>query len=182
DSEQLSPESADDLVMVGEIVKPHGIRGEVKVYPYSERPENFQLYKEVVLVDEAAGRTTIYKVVKSREQGKLAILQLENVVSREDAEALLGSRIWLKKTQFPKLGSGEYYWHQLKGLTVITESGRKIGPVSKIFSTRAHDILVVSSGGNEYLIPIDGAIIREIDEQEGKIIISPPEGLLEINT
>ncbi|MDH3776910.1 MAG: ribosome maturation factor RimM, partial [Desulfobulbaceae bacterium] len=102
-SDGRKPEMADDLVVIGEIVKPHGIRGEVKVYSYSEKPENFKHYKEIVLQKPAANGTYIYKVVKCREQGKLAILQLEGVASREDAEALQGSTVWLQKAELPKL-------------------------------------------------------------------------------
>ena len=57
DSERRNPELANDLVMIGEIVKPHGIHGKIKVYPYSERPENFKLYKEVFLQEPGAGQT-----------------------------------------------------------------------------------------------------------------------------
>ncbi len=167
--------------MIGEIVKPHGIRGEVKVYSYSEQPENFKHYKKVVLQESAGSGIEIYKVVKSREQGKLAILQLEGVASRETAEALQGRTVWLKKTDLLKLDSDEYYWHQLDTLLVITESGQELGKVSKLFSTPAHDIMVVIGEGHEYMIPVRGDIIRNVDEQEGKITISPPAGLLEIN-
>jgi len=180
-SDRRNSELVDDLVMIGEIVKPHGIRGEVKVYSYSERSENFKHYKKVVLQEPAGSGTKIYKVGKSREQGKLAILQLEGIASREAAEALKGSTIWIKKADFPKLDSDEYYWHQLEGLSVITESGQELGNVSKLFSTSAHDIMVVTGVGHEYMIPVKKDIIRSIDEQGGKIIISPPAGLLEIN-
>jgi len=180
-SDGLNPESSDDLVMIGEIVKPHGIRGEVKVYSFSERPGNFKHYKEVVLQEPAGSGTEIYKVVKSREQGKMAILHLQGVSSRETAEALQGSSVWVKKSDFPKLDSDEHYWHQLQGLLVVTDTGRDLGKVSRLFRTAAHDIMVVVDAGHEYLIPVKGDIIRNIDEQGGKILISPPEGLLEIN-
>ena len=183
DAEGLNPETADDLVMIGEIVKPHGIRGEVKVYSYSERPENFKHYKKVILQEpaERGSGTRIYKIVKSREHGKLAILQLENVTSREAAEDLLGSRVWLKKTDFPKLDSDEYYWHQLIGLQVFTEGGRELGKVASLFSTKAHDVLVVSGAGREYLIPVKEEMIKEIDDRRKKLVITPPPGLLEAN-
>ncbi len=178
---QNSGPAHGDLVMIGEIVKPHGIRGEVKVHSYSGRPENFQHYTEIVLQEPAENRTKIYKVAKSREQGKLAILQLEGVASRDAAEALQGSTVWLKKDDFPQLDADEYYWHQLEGRKVVTESGRELGKVSKLFSTPAHDIMIVTGAGHEYLIPVKGNIIRNIDEQGGKIVISPPDGLLDIN-
>ena len=171
----------NDHAMIGEIIKPHGILGEVKIYPYSEQPENFKDYREIVLQKPATGRTETYKVVKCRIQGRLALLRLEGVTSREVAESLQGSKIWLKKDDLPALGSDEYYWHQLKDLLVVTESGQELGRASKLLSSMAHDVMVVIGGDHEYMIPVKRDIIKKIDEQGGKIIISPPPGLLEMN-
>ncbi len=171
----------DDLVVIGEVVKPHGIRGEVKAYLFSEQPGNIEKYNEIVLQDPAGAGTGTYKVVKSRPQGKLAILQLEAVVTREDAESLQGSKILISKDDFPSLDADEYYWHQLQGLAVITDAGQELGRVARIFNTTAHDIMVVTGAGDEYMIPLQGDIISEIDAEGGKIIITPPLGLLEIN-
>jgi len=181
DFKRRNPEFKDDLVMIGEVVKPHGIRGEVKVYSYSGRPENFENYKKIVLQAQTESRTDIYNVVKSREQGSLAILELEGVSSREAAETLQGSTVWLMKDDFQRLEPDEYYWHQLENLLVITESGRELGRVTRLFSTPAHDIMVVTGKGHEYLIPVNADIICNIDDQGGKITISPPAGLLDIN-
>jgi len=176
-----SPELQGDYVKIGEIAKPHGIKGEVKVYPYSGRPENFKNYKQIVLQKYSDSGTETYKVVKSREQGKLAILELEGVRSRDAAEALQGSTVWLLKGDFQQLDSDEYYLHQLENLLVVTETGRELGRVTAFFSTPAHDIMVVTGKGHEYMIPARADIIRHIDEQGGKITILPPVGLLDIN-
>lgn len=179
--DQRGRKSQDDLVIIGEVVKPHGIRGEIKVYLFSEEPGNFKQYKKIYLQGPAGGGTEVFKVVKSREQGKLAILQLENVVTREAAEDLLGSDILISKSDLPVLGSGEYYWQQLSGLLVVTEAGQEIGRVTKLFNTAAHDIMVVSGLGHEFMIPVQREILKDIDEQGGRVIISPPPGLLDIN-
>lgn len=180
-SDGKNPELTADHIQIGEIVKPHGIRGEVKVYVYSERPENFRTYKKVVLQDKGGSGAEIYKIIKSREHGKLAILQLDGITTREAAADLQGNTVWLPKDDFQKLDSEEYYWHQLEGLAVITESGRELGKVARLFSTQAHDILVVAGTGHEYMVPVTADIIRSIDELEGKLVIAPPPGLLEIN-
>jgi len=180
-TDRRNRELNDDLGMIGEVVKPHGIRGEIKVYLYSEQPENFKQYKKIVLQERTGSGTETYNVVKSREQGKLAILRLEGVGTREAAEALQGSKIWLNKADFPTLDSDEYYWHQLNGLMVMTETGQELGRVTNFFSTTAHDIMVVTGAGHEFMIPLNGNIIRDIDVQGEIIIISPPPGLLEIN-
>ena len=174
-------ELRDDLGIIGEVVKPHGIRGELKVYLYSGQPENFKQYKKIVLQEPTGSGTETYNVIKSREQGKLVILQLEGVGTREAAESLQGNKVLVNKADFPALDSDEYYWHQLQGLVVMTETGQELGRVAKLFNTGAHDIMVVSGAGHEFMIPMQGDIIRDIDEQGGKIVISPPPGLLEIN-
>jgi 16S rRNA processing protein RimM len=179
-TDRRNRELQDDLGLIGEVVKPHGIRGEVKIYLYSEQPENFKQYKKIVLQEPTGSGTETYNVLKSREQGKLAILQLEGIGTREAAEALQGSKIWTNKTDFPTLDSDEYYWHQLKGLVVMTETGQELGRVTKLFNTTAHDIMVVTGAGREYLIPVKGDIVIDVDEQEGKITISPPLACLRL--
>lgn len=171
----------EDLVVIGEVVKPHGIRGEIKAFLFSEKPENFKQYKKIILQAEIDSRVEVFKIVDSRKQGKLAILKLEGIDTREAAEALQGRKISLSKSDFPDLDPDEYYWHQLKGLAVKTETGQDLGRVAKLFNAAAHDIMVVIGAGHEYLIPVSREIIREIDEAGGTIIISPPPGLLEMN-
>jgi 16S rRNA processing protein RimM len=167
--------------MIGEVVKPHGVRGEIKVYLFSGKPRNFKQYKEIFLQGQAGSSTEAFQVVKSREQGKLAILQLEKIGTREAAEDLQGSTIWINKADMPALDTDEYYWQQLTGLMVETEEGQEIGRVARLFNTTAHDIMVVTGLGHEFMIPVQRDIIRDIDEQGGKIVISPPPGLLDIN-
>ena len=108
-------------------------------------------------------------------------MELESVTTRDAAEALKGSTVWLMKGDFQKLDPDQYYWHQLENLQVITESGRELGRVSGLFSTPAHDIMVVSGKGHEYMVPVKANIIIDVDEQGGRIVISPPAGLLDIN-
>ena len=181
DYQRQNSELQHDLVKIGEIIKPHGIKGAVKVYSYSGQPENFKNYNKIVLQKTLESGTKIYKIVKSRVQDKVAILELESVTTRDAAEALKGSTVWLMKGDFQKLDPDQYYWHQLENLQVITESGRELGRVSGLFSTPAHDIMVVSGKGHEYMVPVKANIIIDVDEQGGRIVISPPAGLLDIN-
>ena len=171
----------DDYVLIGKVVKPHGMRGEVKVYAFSERPDNFKFYKEVVLQKPGDGRTETYLLIRSRPQGKLAIVQLQGISTRDEAESLQGSQIWLDKSEFPGLEPGEYYWHQFVGLLAVTDTGIELGEISGLYATKAHDVIVISGGGREYLIPVKDEIIKQIDTKGGKVIISPPAGLLEAN-
>ena len=180
-TDPLDLETSADLVVIGEITKAHGIHGEVKIHLYSDQPGNFKEYRKIVVQNPAGGGLATYGVVRCREQGRQVIVQLQGIETRDGAEALQGSRVLLDKNDFPVLDSGEYYWHQLQGLQVETETGRMLGRVARFLNTGAHDIMVVSGGGEEFMIPVTGEIIRDIDRQSGKIVIVPPPGLLEMN-
>lgn len=180
DSSRQHSGRGEESVRIGEVVKPHGIRGEIKVYSYAGQPENLQDYEEVVL-QQPNGGTVAYTITRCRVQGRLAILQLAGIASREEAEALRGSIISLRKEDFPRLAAGEYYWHQLVGLQVLTAAGKAVGEVAGLFSTGAHDVLVVRNRGREYLVPVNGEIISNIDLQKKELVIDPVPGLLEAN-
>jgi 16S rRNA processing protein RimM len=172
---------ADDYELIGKVVKPHGIRGELKVYAFSESPDNFKLYKRLVLQKPGVDTIETYSLVKSRAQGKLAVVQLQGVDTRNKAEALQGSEIWLDRADLPGLKPGEYYWHQFVGLHVVPDTGKVLGTISGLFTTKAHDVMVIAGAKQEYMVPVKDEIIRQVDTKAGKIIIAPPPGLLELN-
>lgn len=180
DSSRQHTGRGEESVRIGEVVKPHGIRGEIKVYSYAGQPANFQGYEEISLQHPERG-TAVYTITRCRVQGRMAILQLAGIGSREKAEALRGSVITLRKGDFPRLASGEYYWHQLVGLQVCTAAGKVIGEVGALFFNGAHDVLVIRNRGSEYLVPVIGEIIRNIDLRKKELIIEPVPGLLEAN-
>jgi len=168
-------------VLVAKVSKPHGIKGEIKVYPFSENPENFKFYSSLVFVDPAEKAAREVKLSRSRSQGRMAVLTLSGVASRNDAEDLVGCEVWASKDDLPELAGEEYYWNDFEGMEVYTQKGFDLGHVSSLMSTGAHDILVISGRGAEYMIPMREEFIVEINEADGKIIVDPPEGLLEIN-
>lgn len=179
-----------NYVVVGKITKAHGIKGEVKIFPYSGWPDDFDFYQDLVLssglAHEEAQRLEgnvgkIYAIEQSRSQGKVAIVQLEGVTSRNDAESLRGLNVLIAKDKLPPLEPGEYYWHDLEGMQVVTDDGRKIGKVASLMATGAHDILVVRDKGKEYLIPVKKEFVANIDKDAESIVIMPPPGLLELN-
>ncbi len=171
---------ADRFLLLGKVIKPHGLRGELKIYPYSQQPENILDYKHCVLVNTKGELSPSLRLEKSRIQGKYAILTLGSVCNRDQAEELQGAGVLLDLQSLPEIGKDEYYWFQLHGLSVRTEQGEVLGKVKRIFSNGAQDIMVVGNDNHEYMIPILDSIILEQNE-EG-ITISPPPGLLEMNS
>lgn len=170
----------DDYILLGKITKAHGLRGEVKIFSYSGHPENIGTYGELVLVDGSGTLSAPVTVRRSRVQGKIAIVQLESINSRNEAEGIEGRGILLPKTFLPDPGDDEYYWHQYEGKLVVDINSTVIGRIKALFNNGAHDVLVVESDGQEILIPVTKEIV--VKEDKEKLIVDPPPGLLELSS
>lgn len=172
-------ERADDLVLLGKVTKPHGIRGEVKVYPYSGEPENFIQYSRVLLSSSNNADPVEYRIKRARVQKNLVLLQLEGCDNRNDAEALVQSQLYVHEDELPEPDKDEFYLRDLEGKQVVTEQGQLIGRVSAILSNAGQDLVQVTDGKNEYVIPLVPEFLVSIDENEVRVTLPP--GLLEIN-
>ena len=170
-----------NLVRVGRVTKAHGIKGEIKVLPDFGLPEDFLNYQEVLLVSPATESRQDYKVSRCRPLAKIVVLQLDGIGDRTMAESLGGSEVWIDKKSLPDLADGNFYWHDLVGLQVETENGRKLGRVEDILATGGHDILVVLDGGREYLIPLRKEFLLNKDSAAGILTVAEVPGLFEIN-
>lgn len=169
---------AGDCILLGKITRPHGIRGEVKVYPYSGQPENFLGYREILVAGEGEARIP-YSVEQSRVQGRLAVLRLAGCDDRTKAEALAGHEVWLRRDDLPKPGEDEYYLADLEGREAVTADGIPLGRITGIMDTAAHPILIVTGRGREYLVPVHQGVVASIDGEQ--VVLQLPPGLLEMN-
>ena len=170
----------DEYVLIGKITKAHGIKGEVKIFSFSDQPKNIEQYRQLTLVSPAGELSQPYPVVRIRTGGKEAIAALEGITDRNGAEELCGYGILVLKDSLPKLDGDEFYLHELEGLRVVTEDGRAVGTVHSFFDNSAQDMLVVLDKGKEFLIPLIPSMIVKRDATE--ITIAPPPGLLDINS
>ena len=171
--------AAGEFVLLGRITKPHGIRGEVKVYLFSSQPENFLNYQDILLGTEDNEDRIPYKVIKARVQGKQVLVQLESCTTRTEAESLVGWQVWVHYNDLPELDSDEFYLLELEGKKVVTTDGLELGMVTGVLDTAAHDILVITGIDHEYLIPVQKEFFVQIGDEE--VLIDVPPGLLEIN-
>jgi len=168
-----------DFVLLGKVTKPHGIRGEVKVYPFSGQPENFLHYREVFFALREEDERIPYALEKCRVQGNQVLLKLKGCSTRSEAEELVGRQVWLDSQDLPELEEDEYYWHDFVGKRVVTEDGTELGKVTGILETGAHDILAVTDQKNEYLIPVIDTFLVSYNDNE--VVLKLPPGLLDIN-
>jgi len=168
------------LIVIGKVRRPHGLRGLLLVESYAESWESFKKVETVFLTD-AANHLRQYRVISAKPHKRLVLLELEGIDSMEGAESVRHSDVFADKKAFKKTGDNEFFWFELLGLEVYHENGTYLGQLSQIIPTPANDVYVVTNKGREYLIPAIVEIVREVDLKQGKMIVSPLDGMLEIN-
>lgn len=166
-------------MLIGKIVGVHGVKGTSKIQSYAESLEIFKT-GAILLVSRPDGIEQRYEIdwIKSHSRG--ALLALKGIVSRDQAKSLIGSELYIEKTELPELEAGTYYWFDLIGLNVYTSDDRYLGCLDSIIETGANDVFVVKDKGKEVLIPALESIVRSIDIDSKIIRVELPEGLEDI--
>jgi 16S rRNA processing protein RimM len=169
-----------DLV-VGRVVKAHGITGEVVVDVRTDDPD-IRFAPGASLRARTKGGTERRLVVDSaRSHGGRLLVRLDGVADRDGADALRGTLFLVDSSDLPPIEDpDEFYDHQLEGLRVRTMAGEQVGTVAEVLHTAAGELLSVRSGEGEILVPFVGAIVTSVSLADGVIEIDPPEGLLDL--
>lgn len=171
-----------DLRMVGRIVKPHGIRGELVVDVRTDSADVRFADGAVLFVTSRDGEPVRpLTVAATRPHIGRLLVRFEGVDGREDAEALRGVVLSAPADDLPPIEDpDEFYDHQLEGLAVHTVAGALVGTVREVVHGAGGDLLVVDrDGGGEALVPFVRQIVPEVDVHGGRVVLDPPPGLLE---
>jgi 16S rRNA processing protein RimM len=170
-----------DLV-VGRVIKAHGVAGEVAVDVRTDDPETRFAAGAELRVRSKSGGERRYVVESAREHSGRLLVRLTGVDDRNAADALRGSLFLVDTEDLPPIDDpDEFYDHQLEGLRVVTTDGQLIGNVAEVLHTAAGELLAVTSEtGAEVLVPFVSAIVTDVSLADQTIEIDPPEGLLEI--
>lgn len=169
-------------VFLGQVVRPHGVRGGLKIKVSDERPDRFQAGQAVLLKgprEKGEGQT--FQVKSYSEEGLFGILYLEDCQSLDQAETLRGFSLYVDRIDLPDLPRDRFYILDLEGLDVVNEEGLDRGRVESVISTWANDVLSLRYQGREVLIPFVKAFIREVDLDRQQIVIHEWEGLFDEN-
>lgn len=173
----------ESLITVGRIVQSRGIRGEVVVYPLSDDPARFRDFEKVVAVDQKGVESslTILKAdVRTRQGRQEVVLKFEGVDTREASDALKGYDLCMERESLP-LDEDEYFLFDLVGVRVETEDGKAIGTVGEVRRMPAQDLFVIDrESKGEVLVPDVPEFVDKSLLSEGKLVIRPIEGLLEV--
>jgi 16S rRNA processing protein RimM len=165
----------DPLVVLGKIVKAHGLRGEAKVRSEICDPENFKLPE--IRLRAPDGTVETVTVLTYRWQKGGYILQFSGFSDISQIETRIGWELVCRGSQLPVLPADEYYHFQLLGLPVFNQSGEKLGLLSEIMTIPANEVYVIKpdnpAQGEELLLPAVGAYIKKIDLDAGRIVVDP---------
>jgi 16S rRNA processing protein RimM len=168
------------MALVGRIARAHGIRGQVIVNPETDFPEDrFQPGAELFI--ERGGRIEGLRVTSARFHGPRPVIGIEGVATMNDAETLAGRELRVPVEQLVALPVDTFYRHDLVGCVVETRDGVRIGPVTDVEGSMTGSRLVVNGAAGEVLIPLVAAICTVVDPAAKRIVIDPPEGLIEAN-
>lgn len=170
----------DDMVLVGRIARPHGLRGEVVINPETDFVgERFRV-GAALQTRGTEGEETL-TVASVRIQGGRPVVGFEGFARVEDVERLMGQELRVSAEALQPLGPGRFYHHQLVGCRVETIGGESVGDVERVEGGVGGSRLVVGGRRGEILVPLATEICVEIDVEARRIRINPPDGLLDLN-
>lgn len=160
---------------LGYVARAHGIRGEVAVRPFDPGSETLDTVQRV-RVRTRAGEERELRIESLRPTPKEDIVVFEGVETREAAEGLVGSTVFVYREDLEPPAEGEYFQGDLVGLTAVDEAGQELGKVEELWATGEVPNLVIRSPGRpELIVPFADEFVPTVDIPGGKIVIRPPE-------
>jgi len=163
---------AEDFIVIGKIVSVHGVRGDVKIYSFTDPIDNLLGYRRWTL--RRGDEVKQVELVKGRLQGKILVATLKGLTDREEARTYADFEICIPRSELPQLTGDDYYWYQLQGLTIINQVEQVLGRVDYLLETGANDVMVVkpfdgSLDDRERLLPYTDQCVLKIDLDAGEM-------------
>jgi len=169
---------SDQLVPLGEIVATHGLKGWLKLNPFNTQSAALADAGAVIL--EKGGGHACYELEASQTHKRQWLIKLKTIDQIEQAEPLIGARLCIDEAQLSKPASGEYYLYQAVGFEVFDLHHQRIGVITGTWSTAGGELYVIQGPEKEHLIPAVKEIVEKVDFAARRVIINPPEGLLDL--
>ncbi|MGB8933000.1 MAG: ribosome maturation factor RimM [Anaeromyxobacteraceae bacterium] len=160
-------------VRLGKVVRALGLKGLLGV----AGTEGALGALERVWLERPGQAPVQVRIAMARPQGRLWALQVDGIDDRTGAEAWIGAEVAAERDELGEAGEGQHYWADLEGMPVVTVDGAPLGRITGLYETGGVDVLVVTGEGRERLIPL--APYVEVDRKAGRVVVDPPDGLLE---
>lgn len=169
----------EDCFYLGKIVKKYSFKGDVLVKLDTDQPEMFE-EMESVLVEKRNKLIPFFIVDSYLHKSDLLRIQFEDIDSEEDAEALIGSDLYLPLEILPKLSGNQFYYHEIIGFSAQDQSFGIIGEITGVNDLTPQALFEIDRNGIQILIPITDDFIQKVDRKNKTIFLDVPEGLIEI--
>ena len=164
-----------DEVLIGEVLRPHGNSGELKIYPLTTDPERFLKLQDVILRSGKIDQH--FEIISARVQMDLVLLTLKGIESITQADKYRGWEVRINRTEVPPLQEGWYYF-ELEGMQVY-EGDILLGTLSQVLETGANDVYVVKGTKGELCVPALKSVVQKVDVSGRRMDVILPPGLLE---
>lgn len=169
----------EETLRVGVITSPHGVRGEVKVYPTTDDNNRYKKLAEVIL--DLGKEQRVLKIEHVKFFKNMVILKFEGLDNISDIEPFRGKDLLIRRDQAVKLSPDENFITDLIGLTVRTDEGTVLGTMTDVIQTGANDVYCVRTAeGKEILLPAIKDCIRNVDLEKQEMLVHVLDGLLDL--
>lgn len=164
-----------EKILIGKITSAVGLKGEVKVYNYSDSTEIYENTPQIYVDDE------LMAVQSVRTQKNMVVLKLEGFSDRTAAEKARGRQLFVTEDDLPELPEGQFYVRDLIGMEVFSDEGQRLGPVTDVIQNTAQDIFEIEmEDGRKVLIPKVDSYVLKIDGESRRITVHLQEGILDL--
>jgi len=165
-------------ITIGRVLKPWGIKGEVKIETLTDFPERFKNLRRVFL-ESPSGKEICAEISAVRYVDGVPYLLIAGYDTPEKSRTLNGWFIRIPREEKVPLPEGSYYWFELIGMEVVSEAGEQLGTIADIFETGSNDVYVVKRGRKEIYIPATREVVRQVDKAANRMVIHLMDGLME---
>ncbi len=172
----------EDFICIGTLGRSHGVKGEISAKLDIDIEELFQMHKDFFLLLEENELLIPYRVLSFRPKHGSALLHLSNIVTKEEADKLTNSPVWIDKELLSEVEEISFNsFAQLEGFVLYNDKGQLIGKIIEVDESTINTILYVQSAkGEEYILPFAEELITELNIEEHKLCIKVAEGLLDL--
>ncbi len=163
------------FLIIGQIAKPHGVRGEVKVFPHTDVPQRFG-WLDFVYVGKSNPQKIEVEGVRFHKNAVL--LKLKGYDTRDAVSSLRAQWVQIPESEAIPLQDGEYFLYQLIGIEVVTDEGESLGTLKRVIETGANNVFEIKGARGDILLPDIEEVVLDIDFDEGRMLVHLLPGLL----
>lgn len=167
----------DDCYQLGEVIKTHGLNGEVNISLEVDFPDEYQNLESVFL--EQQGKLVPFFIDTIQINNNRALVKFDDIDSLDDAKDIVKAKLYLPLSSLPELEKGQYYFHDLIDCEVF-ENNMKLGIVKEVIDLNGNQLLAIDADSKEILIPLKDEILTNVDTPNKRLEVSLPDGLLDI--